>query len=142
MILRVATPHDSKHLYNWRRDPVTEEMSLLPGPESFPEHEAWLHRVLSDPKTLLYIAEEEGEPVGTGRIVLDGHRGELSITIAPEHRGKGMSPRLIMLLIHEARRHGVRRVTARIRNRNLASIVAFAKNGLMPMLDLRMEKTI
>jgi RimJ/RimL family protein N-acetyltransferase len=143
MTLRPATLLDAQRLYDWRRDPVTEEMSLTSGPESFLEHEQWLRRVLADPATLVFIAEDQGKPVGTGRLTVDGRKGDLGLTVNPKCRGQRYSPQIVAALMDEAKRRGIRRLTARVRNRNLASLKAFLGNEFLPLIDVvRLERNV
>lgn len=51
----------------------------------------WLIGVFGNPDRALYIAEEGGEPVGTVR--MDGD--ELSWTVAPKSRGRGVGTRMV-----------------------------------------------
>jgi RimJ/RimL family protein N-acetyltransferase len=131
MQLRPASADDEARLLEWRNDPQTRAMAITQAPVPLADHRRWLAARLDDADTLLTIAEEDGEPVGTVR--LDRHspaEAELSITIAPSARGRGLARLAIELGVEQARRQwGVARVTARIRPENAASLRAFAAAG-------------
>ena len=91
MILRPATWEDRFLLLEWRNEEETRRSSLSQEPVSLEQHERWLQATLSGSQRRLYVAEEEGVPVGTVRI--DG--GELSWTVAPTARGRGVGKRLV-----------------------------------------------
>ena len=86
---------------------------------------AWLERRLDDPETALYVAEQDGEPVGTVRLEL-ADVALISITVAPEHRGEGLAVPMIEAACAKV---GDFPVVAEIRPANLASIRAFEKAG-------------
>jgi RimJ/RimL family protein N-acetyltransferase len=129
--LRPATADDSERLLEWRNDAQTRAMAVVQAAVERATHARWLAARLSHADTLLTIAEQDGEPVGTVR--LDRHgpdTAELSITIAPEARGRGLARPAIELGVEHAHREwGVTRVTAQIRPENTASLRAFAAAG-------------
>jgi RimJ/RimL family protein N-acetyltransferase len=129
--LRPVTAGDSERLLEWRNDPQTRAMAITQARVARADHERWLATRLDAPDTLLTIAEDDGAPVGTVR--LDRHgpdTAELSITIAPVARGRGLARPAIELGVEHARREwDVTRVTARIRPENTASLRAFAAAG-------------
>jgi RimJ/RimL family protein N-acetyltransferase len=135
--LRPATADDSERLLAWRNDPQTRAMAVVQAAVERATHARWLATRLNDADTLLSIAVEDGEPVGTVR--LDRHdrdEAELSITIAPAARGRGLARPAIELGVEHAQREwGVTRVTARIRPENTASRRAFAAAGFTTVRD-------
>lgn len=54
------------------------------------------------------VALADGEPVGTGRLLPDGHIGRMAVV--PEWRGRGVGAALLEALIAEAGRRGMRRL--------------------------------
>jgi RimJ/RimL family protein N-acetyltransferase len=129
--LRPATADDSERLLAWRNDPRTRAMAVVQAAVERATHARWLATRLNDADTLLTIAVQDGEPVGTVRLDRHGRdEAELSITIAPEARGRGLARPAIELGVEHAHREwGVTRVTARIRPENTASRRAFAAAG-------------
>lgn len=97
MILRPATLQDGPFLLRLRNDRLTRENSLgdaMVGPQ---EHRHWLASSLANPNRRLWIAEVDGEGVGTIRKDL-GPVTELSWTIAPEARGQGYGTAMLQAL--------------------------------------------
>lgn len=54
------------------------------------------------------IAYDASRPVGTGRLLPDGHIGRMAVL--RESRGKGVGGRMLEALIERARAHGLQRV--------------------------------
>lgn len=94
LTLRRATMKDASTLFDWRNDQLTRSMSLRPDHVGWEEHEWWLSASLVNPCRVLMIAELDGEPVGTVRLDY-GDETEMSWTVAPSHRGKGIGSVMI-----------------------------------------------
>lgn len=129
MKLRPATTDDARRLFDWRNDPLTRAMSNNTDPVAWDRHVEWLskrlardhpHRGSQRENPHLYIFELDGEPVGTVR--LDGD--EISYTVAPEHRQKGVAK---TMLTEAFRQFGPKR--AEIKPENVASIKAARAAG-------------
>ncbi len=101
MELRLATFDDSELLLKWRNDAQTRASSRNKQEISKKEHEKWLKASLADPNRELYIAEINSIPVGTVRYDYDGQFYELSWTVAPEQRGKGIGKEMVSLLVEK-----------------------------------------
>jgi RimJ/RimL family protein N-acetyltransferase len=129
--LRRATAADEARLLAWRNDPETRAQAFTSHVVKPDEHRRWLRARLDDPNMLLTIAEHDGGPAGTVR--LDRHGPaivELSLTIAPEYRGRGLAKEAIRLGVGQARdRLHAATVIARIKATNTASVGAFAAAG-------------
>jgi RimJ/RimL family protein N-acetyltransferase len=89
--VRPANHADSALLLAWRNDPETRAWSRTTDPVARPDHEAWLAKVLADPDRRLLVAEHDHHPVGTVRFDRDGDHWEISITVAPEARGRKLA---------------------------------------------------
>jgi predicted GNAT family N-acyltransferase len=69
-----------------------------------------------DPTSLHVLARgPAGEPIGTGRLLPDGHIGRLAVL--PAWRGKGVGRALMARLIEHARQRGMRRVALNAQTR-------------------------
>lgn len=131
--MRPATFDDAATLFEWRNDPVTRAMSSNTDPVPWETHLAWLSASLANPDRTLLICEEDGVPVGTVRV--DGD--EMSWTVAPEARGRGLASIMIAMAGPQGR-------TAEIKAENLASQRAARKAGFRlvrkgPMQEWRCE---
>lgn len=111
---------DASLLFEWRNDPQTRIGSKNQAELDFSDHVDWLQRRLGHKSAHLYIAEYEGIPVGTFRIDDDN----ISYTVAPNHRGKGIATRML-LLANEM--FGPK--NADVRRDNVASIKAVTNSG-------------
>jgi len=128
---RPAAPDDSLMLLRWRNDPVTRTMSRSPSAVSLHGHETWFQRVLDDASRELFVVERGHVPIGTVRF--DQHRTaewEVSITIAPETRGHGLS-RLVLAAGEEAflTKHPDSRIIAAVLPDNVPSQRLFQGRG-------------
>lgn len=100
--LRPAAAEDTERLLQWRNDPLTREMAGSQDRIEWEEHVAWLRSVLDDENRRLWVAEDDGEPVGRFRVDYEDDRARLSWTVAPDHRRKGYGSAIVA--------EGVRRV--------------------------------
>lgn len=96
MHLRRATMDDAAVLFAWRNDPETRANSVTTDPVAWDGHRGWLEMSLASPDRELLIAEIDGVPVGTVRIDR-GEEIELSWTVAPDQRGKGIGRYMVTM---------------------------------------------
>jgi len=103
---------------------LTREQSINTEPIIWDDHLAWIQRNLSNPSRQIYIFEEDGKPVGTCRIDKEKKDGqdiyELSWTVAPPSRGKGVGKRMLSSLLENSVLQGQKK-KAVIKEGNLAS---------------------
>jgi RimJ/RimL family protein N-acetyltransferase len=125
LTVRPATVDDAALLFDWRNDPVTRLMSRNSAPVAWEDHIPWLSQRVARGNPGLFIAENDGVAVATYRI--DG--SEISYTVAPEFRGRGVLAELLKIAVQ---RHG--KLTAVISPRNEASIRAAVRAGLRVVL--------
>jgi len=101
VILRPATFQDAALLLAWRNDPETRAASHNTSELMKDEHLAWLKNTLNDASKKLFIAEENGLPVGTVRADREDGIHELSWTVAPNERGHGIGKEMLLMMIRE-----------------------------------------
>ncbi|MDB6036026.1 MAG: immXl [Verrucomicrobiales bacterium] len=111
---------DAQRLLDWRNDLLTRAMSKTVGHVEMDTHVAWLTARLERADPQLFIAEVEGEPVGTFRLDDD----EISFTIAPLHRGRGYAKQMLCMA-----REMFGSFRAEVKRDNLASARAAAAAG-------------
>jgi RimJ/RimL family protein N-acetyltransferase len=130
---REATEADAGLLLGWRNDPRTRQSSRSTAVVALDEHLAWLRGVLADPGRLLLVVEHEDEPAATVRFDRrDGDGWEVSITLAPEQRGRGLSGAVLAEGERVAReRLGIRVVFAAVHQDNTASAKLFERAGYL-----------
>ncbi|MFJ1762597.1 GNAT family N-acetyltransferase [Amycolatopsis sp. NPDC088138] len=131
MRAREATEADAELLLSWRNDPRTRQSSRSAAVVTLAEHLGWLRGVLADEERLLLVVDHDDEPVGTVRFDRrDGDGWEVSITLAPESRGRGLSGAVLAEGERAAREHlGVRVVLAAVHQDNTASAKLFERAG-------------
>ncbi len=134
--LRPATVADADALLAWRNDPQTRAMSIDSNEVTIESHRAWLARTLASTESSLFVAEHDGRGLGTIR--LDAHGVaclEVSLTIAPEERGKGYALALLRAAEAIALARGAVRLVAVIKPENTASRRAFEAAGFYGFVD-------
>ncbi|CAN5925699.1 hypothetical protein BH11MYX4_BH11MYX4_36990 [soil metagenome] len=133
--LRPATNDDAPSLLDWRNDAGTRRASISQAGVTEAEHRAWLTKTLASTERELYVAWQGDRRVGTARLDRDGATWEVSITVAPEERGKKLASALLADVEKRAREQGVRILTARIRADNAPSVAAFKRAGYYAFLE-------
>jgi RimJ/RimL family protein N-acetyltransferase len=124
--IRPATINDAQLLLDWRNDPITRQNAFNSEPISLETHTEWLSRKLNAADTVIWILEENGQPVAQIRY----DQAEISIVVAPEARGKGHGSTLLMISAPLAcRRFSVPSVFGLVKKNNVASCRAFEKSG-------------
>jgi len=126
IILRPATLEDARLLLMWRNDPLTRQNSIQSKPITWKKHLQWLKDATNSESIEIYIAERCGIPVGTIRFEQQQNSVELSWTVSPEHRGKGIGKHMVSLSIQQISKP----ITAKIKPTNLASIAIARHIGM------------
>ncbi len=93
---------------------------------AWPDHLKWLQRTLEKADVILSIIEEDGLPVATTRLDIFRDFSELSWTVAPQARGRGLGRAVVALGLSE---QVVAPVIAKIRCGNVASEKIAIANG-------------
>jgi RimJ/RimL family protein N-acetyltransferase len=128
--LRAARQDDVSLIRTWRNDADAIRFSISAHPVSEAEHARWFAATLADPSSLLWVAEEDGVPVGQVRVDLDGDAGIFSIAVAPSARGRGVGQAMLRSALTEIEgQRLVTTMTAVTHPDNVASIRAFEKVG-------------
>jgi RimJ/RimL family protein N-acetyltransferase len=118
VILRKAKELDLELLFEWRNHPSTRNASHNTHEISKEEHENWFQASLADPNIEIYIAEENGRPVGTVRVDQYDEVFKLSWTVAPESTGRGIGKRIVREVADKIKGS----IKAEIKAGNMASI--------------------
>lgn len=127
MTLRPVTLRDAEILLAWRNDASTRLASHETSEVKLDEHLQWLTGVLSNPSRVLMIAEEDGAPIGTVRADLHEDIRELSWTISPSARGRGLAKRMVKMFADSL----PGKIKAEIREKNIASIQVAEAAGMI-----------
>jgi RimJ/RimL family protein N-acetyltransferase len=130
--LRPALSSDAVTLWRWRNDPQTRAASFSGDAVELAEHERWLHDTLGRTDRRLYVAHAEGRDVATARLDVQGTEAVVSLTVAPEWRGRGIGTHVLRALVAEAfGAAGLGRLVARVKPDNPASRAAFEHAGFV-----------
>ena len=132
--LRPVDWGDQDRLLAWANDPTTRANSLSTHRIGDAEHDAWLRGRLADDQTEMFIGEDGRGAVGHIRFDLAAV-AEVSIVVAPEHRGGTGSSLLGAAVTRWRADHGDAPLRARVRTGNLASRRSFERAGF----DLQAE---
>jgi RimJ/RimL family protein N-acetyltransferase len=118
--LRKATFYDWKFLLDWRNDIETRKNSHNMAIVEAENHKKWLNSVLSNENRQLFIALENNIPVGTVRADFDksNNEYEISWTISPIFRGKGIGKKMVKLLSDKLQA----KIRAEIKKGNISSV--------------------
>ena len=126
--LRKATIEDAKDVLTWRNDPVTRENSFSKGEIDLDTHMKWFQDRLLRDDCLMLILEEDELKIGTVRIDVVNHIGEISYMISPVFRGSGYGKRILQFL-EKKLPIGVTTLVGFTTGENIASGKCFLANG-------------
>ena len=94
--IRRAEPLDIRAVFELSNDPVVRANSIHPEPISWETHVAWFNKSIADPAVIFFVAEDaRGSFVGQIRFNRRGEHWIVSISIATEFRGQGLSAALL-----------------------------------------------
>lgn len=90
----------------------------------------WAERLRSDPRIACAAACRGGEVIGFGRLDLAPDRtAEVTVLVGPEARRRGHGRAVLQWALHEARRRGLRLLTALVQPSNRAALTFFREEG-------------
>jgi RimJ/RimL family protein N-acetyltransferase len=99
--LRAATQEDTDLLLDWRNDVRTRMASQNTTEVRRDDHVKWLAGSLRDENRILMVAEENEIPVGTVRADLKNGVYDVSWTVAPGARGRGVGKAMVALFLSQ-----------------------------------------
>ena len=129
LVLKPASIDDAAQLLAWRNDPETRKASGSQGIVTESEHKGWLMASLARADRALFVVWQGDVRVGTSRLDESGPTWEVSLTVAPEQRGKKLANAILAAVEVVALERGARILVARIRADNGASVTAFKRAG-------------
>ena len=129
--LRPAMPKDADDLFAWRNDPVTLACFRSTAAVPREDHDRWMKfsALGGYPEHIVLIADSDWGKLGVVRFDAeknDTMTFEASITMAPEHRGKGLAA---TVLAQGCVMMGEYTINAEIRRENYRSRNIFAQCG-------------
>lgn len=150
--LRPVRESDLENIYRWRNDPGVRKNSFSTGKISMEEHlRYWDGRMEDASKhSFVIVVREASPPVSrtaslfktggkdAGLLRLDPYESdgesekgayEVHILVAPGMQGKGIGLAAIAAAKQEAKKLGIKKLVARVKEGNEASQAVFQKNG-------------
>jgi L-amino acid N-acyltransferase YncA len=133
LAIRGAVEADARLLWEWANDPTVRAAAFSLDPIPWTSHQAWLRARLDDPACRIYVAEQDGRPLGQIRFEQVGSapgRIEVDVSLVVGARGRGWGSALIVAGVERLRQEGFEgTVHALAKMVNLASIAAFDAAG-------------
>ncbi len=117
MILRPAQKDDVDLILHWRNDLKTRMASHSMAEINVADHRAWFESVLKNPARKLWIADHEGQSIGSVRADFCDDVWVLSWMMAEHARGKGLAKLMVAMFVAQIGEP----VRAEIKKSNLAS---------------------
>ncbi|MFA5412008.1 MAG: GNAT family N-acetyltransferase [Candidatus Micrarchaeia archaeon] len=130
--LRKAGEADVKQIFGWINEPSTREQSFSQKPVSLEEHVAYWNSRLKDGKNHSFIIHSGKEQVGLLRMDKRDGAYEVSILISEGHRGKGLATEALKAAIGMCKELGIRKLIAKVKPSNGASMKLFEDCGFQP----------
>lgn len=140
-ILRSVEPEDAPLMLKYMKIMLGETPFLLRSPEEFnytAEDEA---RVLAgrkdDPRSLMLVAEMEGEIIAAADVCSHGaksrlrHRGEFGISVRKDFWRQGIGSAMMDRLVAFAREAGYEQLELTVESKNIRAINLYLKNGFV-----------
>jgi UDP-2,4-diacetamido-2,4,6-trideoxy-beta-L-altropyranose hydrolase len=129
--LRAAGGDDCRLWWTWRNERETRRLSFHSEEIPLQSHIAWYHESLANPRRRMFIVENDAhEPIGFVRLDLADDSAEISLGLAPEHRGRGYGEAVIRRAASETLAAGnAEVVTAIVKEQNIASRRVFEQAG-------------
>jgi len=135
--MRSATESDRELLFGWANDPEVRRNAIKQDPIPWSDHVAWFTSRIHNPKTLTYILEADGLPVGQVRFELtnESRQGRqvavLDYSLDEVVRGRGLAGRMVCSSVHALRKHVDVPVVADVRTGNVASLRVLDRVGFI-----------
>ena len=139
--IRSVEPEDAAGMLQYMKIMLGETPFLLRTPEEFnytTEEEA---RILAgrknDPRSLMLVAETEGEIIASADVCPHGtksrvqHRAELGISVRKDYWRQGIGSALMELLIPFAKQSGFEQIELTVESKNQRALQLYHKNGFI-----------
>jgi UDP-2,4-diacetamido-2,4,6-trideoxy-beta-L-altropyranose hydrolase len=128
-----ATENDFELLWQWANDPMTRANSFNSSPIPWEKHKDWCHAKLQDVCCCLWmVATPTLGKIGIVRFDRAGPEATVSISLAPEARGKGYGHGIITAACQQLFQSSeTKLVRAVIKPENKASTRAFEQAGFL-----------
>lgn len=142
--LREVTERDKDLLFRWANDEEVRKKSFSSEKITYEEHCAWFDKMMHNEQILQWILQADEQSVGQIRLTLKGETAEVGYSICEERRGEGFGRLILRLAAQRVKGEfpDIKRITAKVKPDNLASLKAFERNGykvLYKHLELELD---
>jgi UDP-2,4-diacetamido-2,4,6-trideoxy-beta-L-altropyranose hydrolase len=129
--LRYVQESDCLQLWEWANDPDVRPVSFATEMIPWERHLQWFNSKLRDPNAVLYlVVDPEDVPAGQVRYQIDGTSAAVSISLAPQFRGRGYGQVVLEMATEDLfRTTSVRQIDAYVKPNNTASLRLFNRAG-------------
>jgi len=137
ILLRFAQQEDSDIVLRWRNDEQTRLNSFSTDLITKEEHETWFAKSLRNPRCNIFIAvQEDGSRLGVVRFDRRDKSAEISITVAPSCRGKGIGKQIIKrACVEYFQNFDCDNIIAKIKKTNVPSLKIFHDLGFITISE-------
>jgi RimJ/RimL family protein N-acetyltransferase len=134
---RKAKLKDSKVIFKWRNDELSQKMSYDTNSVPWDEHSAWYASSLESNDRLIFLCEHGSKKIAIVRFEVNSIRALVSINLSPEMRGKGFSKQCLSESIKHFKNEfpQVVALDAKIKPENIASQMTFKSIGFVIVCD-------
>lgn len=115
--------------FPWRNDPLSRARFHDPRELTAAGHRQWWLAALAAPERHLFLALEDGRPIGVLRLDQTGSSAEVSVYLDPAQTGRGLGSHVLDAGATHASELGIEVLTASIKEDNIASQRAFTGAG-------------
>ena len=130
--VRTATADDCALLWRWANEPAVRAAAFNSQAIPWDDHVEWFNERLASPDAVIYIAVDDGMPVGQVRFDIDPAGGvQVDVSVAKEHRGRGLGAAALRSAVRAFAARRSAPIAARIRPENEASLRAFSSAGFV-----------
>lgn len=135
--LREMAPADEEFVLSVRNDAAVRAASRT----DTVKDSYWFSARLGDAMHKAYVVLADGQPAGIASLqLMSAITAELNLALAPEFRGKGLSPKVIEELVHRGYHYGIQRFLATVQGTNISSLRAFLHEGFLPTKWVYLER--
>lgn len=136
MRVRAVTLGDAPALRRYARELFAEDLPGIyrrPTP-TLEEEREFIRAHIEPANSVMFVAEQDGRIVGNigfvgGRLAEEAHVGTFGISVARDHRGRGIGTALIEALLAWAPTHGITRIEVQSWSNNPGSARLYERMG-------------
>ncbi len=140
-VLRSVEPEDAPAMLRYMKIMLGETPFLLRTPEEFDytaeQEAAVLAGRRDDPRSLMLVAEMDGEIIAAADVCSHGaksrlwHRGEVGISVRKDFWRQGIGSAMMDRLVAFAREAGYEQLELTVESKNIRAINLYLKNGFV-----------